>query len=85
MDIFWPCTATDSWLMDAKANLAEICAGGLSVSLLLSAPFTGSTVVLLPLWEWGAKAQMWPVRQLYLHQEEPVGAEDVLTAVGMEK
>lgn len=40
LGICWPCTATDSWLMDVKANLAEICAGGLSVSLLPSAPFS---------------------------------------------
>lgn len=40
LDICWPCRARDSWLMDVKANLAKVCAGGLSVTLLPSAPFS---------------------------------------------
>lgn len=48
LDICWPSAARDSWLVDVKANLAKICAE------LPSAPFS-STIVPLPLWEWGQR------------------------------
>lgn len=61
LGICWPCTARDLWLMDVKANLAKICAGGLSVTLLPSAPFSSSTMVPLPPWECGQRLswRMW--------------------------
>lgn len=68
--------------MDVKANLAEICAGGLSVSLLPSAPFSWQhhrAPASLGMGDKGSAG-----RQLDPHQEEPDGAEDVLTPVGME-
>lgn len=75
--------------MDSKANLAKIYAEELAHCqlfcpqfLLLAAPsgpcLSGNEGQRL---SW----KMWPVGQLYLHQEEPVGAEDVLTPAGMEK